>query len=277
MPRTAGHPDVVIGLLDEPVAALPPHSTTPGTVLAVPPVGRDDGVSMDVGMDIGMDEDSAAVRHGTAVAGVLAARRSTGAPSLCPDCPLRMRPVFTDGAPWASAGELALGIEECRALGARLNNTSAGFTAHAAPSADLEQALDLVGRDGVIVVAASGNQGLVGGSPLTSHPAVLPVAPCDLAGRPPPEANVSLSIGRRGVLAPGIPLPTLRTRWQAAALRGEQPFRGRDHRRSRAGLVVGPGHSGHPPARGGPKRDARPARRIVPPPRSARGLAEEVT
>ena len=63
----------------------------------------------------------------------------------------------------------------------------------------------------MIVVAAAGNQGVVGSSVITRHPWVIPVAGCDLDGRPLNQSNLGSSIGRRGVLAPGEHITSLGT------------------------------------------------------------------
>jgi hypothetical protein len=46
---------------------------------------------------------------------------------------------------------------------------------------------------GVIVVAAAGNQGEVGGSPLSRHPWPIPVAGSDSLGRPSASSNLGHS------------------------------------------------------------------------------------
>ena len=43
----------------------------------------------------------------------------------------------------------------------------------------IDQALELAARRGVIVVAAAGNQGMLGSSAITRHRWVIPVVPCD--------------------------------------------------------------------------------------------------
>jgi subtilisin family serine protease len=43
----------------------------------------------------------------------------------------------------------------------------------------------------------------VGSSAITRHPWVIPVAACNLQGRPLGESNLGSSIGRRGLSAPG--------------------------------------------------------------------------
>ncbi len=160
----------------------------------------------------------AAGAHGTYVAGILSARRESGAPAICPGCTLLVRPIFLDPAPGnadtpsASPGELADAIIDCVDAGARVLNLSVAL---AAPSpnkeAQLEQALGHAARRGAIVVAAAGNQGTVGGSAITRHPWVVPVGACDLAGRPMAASNLGSSIARRGLMAPGDAVTSLGT------------------------------------------------------------------
>jgi subtilisin family serine protease len=101
-------------------------------------------------------------------------------------------------------GELAGAITETVDAGVRVLNLS---MAQPAPSGfrdrALETALDHAAARGVILVVAAGNQGRMGSSVLTDHPWVIPVTAYDRAGRPMPQSNLSASIGRHGVGAPG--------------------------------------------------------------------------
>src|SRR2546427_5475490 len=74
---------------------------------------------------------------------------------------------------------------------------------------ELEEALDYAARRGIIVVAAAGNQGVVGSSAITRHPWVIPVVAYDLRGRPIQQSNLGGSIGRRGLGAPGDDVTSL--------------------------------------------------------------------
>ena len=74
---------------------------------------------------------------------------------------------------------------------------------------ELEEALDYSRSRGVIVVAAAGNQGMIGSSAITRHPWVIPVVACDLMGRPISYSNLGSSIGRRGLSAPGDEITSL--------------------------------------------------------------------
>jgi subtilisin family serine protease len=206
MERTVGRKEVAIGLIDGPVAMDHPDFEL-GTLREIRSGRRGGRCTRD---------DSAACLHGTFVAGILSAKRGSAAPAICPGCTLLVRPIFgeraADGAPVPSAspGELAGAIIECVAAGARVLNLSIAL---GEPSIkrerELEQALNLAARRGVIVVAAAGNQGTLGSSAITRHPWVIPVVACDRLGRPMGESNLGGSLGRSGLSAPGEQITSL--------------------------------------------------------------------
>lgn len=206
MAWSVGHPAVRVGVLDGP--AMLDHPDLAAPITEVHP-----------GACAVMS--SAACGHGTLVAGVLGARRGTEAPGLVPRCPLLLRPIFTeDGAPTEPA-VLADGIVECVTAGARIINISAAFTG-AAPSGAhlLTEALDHAACGGVLVVAATGNEARLGGSPLTTHPWVIPVTACDDSGAPLATSNLGGSIARTGVRAPGVRVVSLSATGGFAAFGG---------------------------------------------------------
>jgi hypothetical protein len=142
------------------------------------------------------------------VAAILVGDRGSVAPAIAPACTLLVRPIFSEtpasGMPSATADELAVAIHDCVTTGARIINLSVAVTqASGSALRALEAALEEAWRRGALVVAAAGNQGTVGTSALTRHPAVLPVAACDELGHATPETNLARSIGERGLLAPG--------------------------------------------------------------------------
>jgi hypothetical protein len=200
MALTEGSQSVTVGLLDGPVA-----TGHPGFAAGVFAGGTGPAAG-----GTGPAANSPTARHGTAVAGVLVASRDSGGPGICPGCRVVVCPVFGGSGPGvARPTDVAAGLVACLRAGARLINISAAFVADAPVDHDLRQALDLAARRGVLVVAAAGNSGRVGGSPLVSHPWVVPVTSCDELGRPLADGNVGSSIGRRGLRAPGSPLPSL--------------------------------------------------------------------
>jgi subtilisin family serine protease len=216
MDRTSGRPEISIGLIDGPVALNQPDLVG-ANINEVP--GKLRGTCNRAA--------SAACSHGTFVAGILAARRGSVAPAISPGCTLLLRPIFAETAngdglmPSATPEQLAEAIVDCIDAGARLLNLSAAL---AEPSLmgerRLEDALDYAASHGTIAVAAAGNQGIVGGSTITRHPAVIPVAACDLQGRPLNESNLGSSIGRQGLMAPGAGITSLGTNGKAQTLGG---------------------------------------------------------
>jgi len=211
--RTSGSPDIAIGLLDGRVAANHPDLNAMNLRAASEKVGAVCG-----------DLNSAACLHGTFVAGILSARRGSVAPAICPGCTVLVRPIYEEVGPEAdrmlsvTPERLAEAIFECVDAGARVLNLSSAF-AHSSSKSErvLEEALDYAGKRSVIVVAAAGNEGIVGSSAITRHSGVIPVASCDLRGWPIRQSNFGSSIGRRGLLAPGDRVISLGTRGSIAS------------------------------------------------------------
>ena len=205
MKRTNGRREIVIGLLDGPVAMT--HPDLVGINLREIPEKKS-GMSAQA--------SSAACLHGTFVAGILCAQRGSSAPAICPSCTLLVRPIFlettaTSGQmPSTTPEALAMAIIETIEAGARVLNLSVAL---AQPSTQdnraLEEALEYAVSRRVIPVVAAGNQGTLGSTALTRHPWVLPVGACDLQGRPIGASNLGSSLGRRGLMAPGEAITSL--------------------------------------------------------------------
>jgi len=195
MERTEGRPEIVIGLIDGPVANR--HPDLAGSQIK--------GLASSTFQPV----NSASVAHGTFIAGMFAAGRTAVVPGLCPQCTLLVIPVFdsttdSDRMPIATAEQLAAGIVQAVDAGARLLNLS--LTSDAQTDVErraVTDALDYASARGAFAVAAAGNDTLVAGSVLTTHRNVVPVASCGHDGRPLHHTNLSRSIGVRGVLAPG--------------------------------------------------------------------------
>jgi hypothetical protein len=94
MERTSGSPEIVVGLLDGPVA-------TGLSALASENIRYTAGSSGSCA-----SSGEAACKHGTFVASVLNARRSSPAVGICLGCTLLVRPIFLD----TSGGE----VSSCR-------------------------------------------------------------------------------------------------------------------------------------------------------------------
>ena len=207
MARTRGSADIAIGLVDGPVSLHHPD-------LAAHNI-REIGSRAEAGLGV----DSVACRHGTFVAGILSANRGSAAPAICPACVLLVRVIFSDRMaassriPSTTPDELAAAIVECVDAGARVVNVSAALaeTPGGRSGRALDQALEHAWHRGVIVVVAAGNQGLVGGTALTQHRAVVAASACDRRGHPLSLSNLGRSIGQRGLSAPGEGVTSLGT------------------------------------------------------------------
>ena len=205
MERSSGRPEIIVGLIDGPVAMN--HPDLAGENIREIP-GKLRGTCAPAA--------SAACMHGTFVAGILCARRKSGAPAICPNCTLLVRPIFGDTIlgneqmPSATPEGLATAIIESIDAGARVINLSLALTQSSAKGqCELEEALDHTARRGVIIVAAAGNQGTIGSSAVTRHSWVIPVVACDLQGKPMSVSNLGGSIGRHGLRAPGDDIASL--------------------------------------------------------------------
>ena len=204
MRLSEGRPELVIGLIDGPIVM--DHADLAGNAIREIPSKASGACSK---------ANSLACLHGTFMAGVLVARRGSPAPAVCPSCTLLAYPIFADALdnkemPSATPEDLAAAVLTCVEAGARILNLSLALVQSAAKGERaLQEALDHAARRGVIVVAAAGNQGTVGGTIITRHPWVIPVAACNSQGRPTRESNLGHSMGLRGLSAPGEAITSL--------------------------------------------------------------------
>jgi subtilisin family serine protease len=199
MRLTRGIAEVVVGCIDGPVRLG--HPALSGLARKVSGVAEPGGPCA---------ANDLACEHGTFVAGVLFADRDSAAPAICPDCTPLILPIFrdqpatTDDGLGSTPQMLAKAIADCVDAGARVINVSAAlFKPSLQATAELLSALDHAYGRGSLVVVAAGNQGAVGGTAMTAHPAVIPVVAFGLDGRPMASSNLGLSIGRRGLGGPG--------------------------------------------------------------------------
>ena len=216
MDRTSGRPEIRVGLIDGPVLLAHPELSSQN-IREVP--GKFQGACA--------RSDSIACMHGTFVAGILSARRSSTAPAICPGCTLLLRPIFSEAAaidkvvPSASAQELAEAIIDIVDAGAHIINLSSALAQPSSKGENkLEEALNYAAHHRTIGVAAAGNQGTVGSSAITRHPWVIPVVSCDGKGLPTGETNLGNSIGRRGLRAPGQSITSLGTGGKSLTISG---------------------------------------------------------
>jgi subtilisin family serine protease len=199
MASTAGSVPITIALIDGPVDLGHPDLVA-DRISTLP--GRLPGTCVTAG--------DVACSHGTSVAGILSSHRDAPTPGICPDCTVLLFPIFAEavaggaGMPTATPEDLAVAITDAVSAGVQVVNLSAALM-WPSPTGEraLTAALDHAARRGVLVIAATGNEGTIAGSAITRHPWVIPVAACDVQGRPMMNSTMGASIGRRGLRAPG--------------------------------------------------------------------------
>jgi subtilisin family serine protease len=158
MESSTGNPSISVGIIDGPVDLS--HPAFAGSSLRIVRSNRSAACQ---------DARSEACSHGTAIAGILCATRGLNAPAICPSCRFVSYPIFpehplgTGGMASATPGELARAIVETVDAGARIINLSLGvIPVDTYTYRELDEACDYAARRGVILVAASGNQGRIG-------------------------------------------------------------------------------------------------------------------
>ena len=190
---TSGIPEIKLGLIDGPVAVEHPDLVN---------TNIHEILSNSVACTRAKSE---ACSHGTFVIGILGGKRDSAVPSICPDCTILVRPIFSENTEPANASpkELAQSILDCIHSGARAINLSVALSHQSVGLNNLKEALNYSAKRGIIIVAAAGNTGTLASSVITSHPWVIPVAACNSQGGLMKESNLGSSIGWWGLMAPG--------------------------------------------------------------------------
>ncbi|XOV80989.1 MAG: S8 family serine peptidase [Aestuariibacter sp.] len=161
-------------------------------------------------------KESEGCRHGTFMAGIIVAAADSEAPALCPSATLVARPIFCNASdlnqcPLVSEDHLIDALQDCLNKGVKIINLSLGMhdQSHRV-SEKLTKLYDTAKQQGVLIIAASGNQGADDVSPLFRHPWVIPVAASNHANDILPSSNKGDFLVRQGLLAPGDDIASLR-------------------------------------------------------------------
>src|SRR6266700_3959342 len=123
MERTSGRPEIVVGLIDGPVAMNHPDLASEN-IREIP--GSLSGTCTEA--------SSSACAHGTFVAGVLCSQRTSVAPAICPNCTLLVRSIFLEAIsggeqmPGAPPEELAEALIDSIQAGAHILNLSVALS-----------------------------------------------------------------------------------------------------------------------------------------------------
>jgi subtilisin family serine protease len=149
--------------------------------------------------------DGPMTRHGTHVASMIFGRASGGVTGIAPGCRGLIVPIYSDeaSAP-TSQRELAHGINQALAAGAHVINISAGELSETGEADSiLLSAVRDCHHQGVLIVAAAGNDGCRCLHVPAAIPTVLAVGAADENGNPLESSNWGDAYRAHGVLAPG--------------------------------------------------------------------------
>lgn len=160
--------------------------------------------------------------HGTHVASLLFGRPDGPYAGIAPRCRGLVLPVFTDaGEGRVPQLDLARAVERAVQEGAHIINISGGEAGtDAQPDPMLERALRLCDENGVLVVAAVGNDGCDCAQVPASVPTVLAVGAAGPDGEPLDISNWGSAYATHGVLAPGSDIEGAAPGGGGAALTG---------------------------------------------------------
>jgi cyanobactin maturation PatA/PatG family protease len=193
--ETRGDPDICVAILDGPVDLS--HPSLVGANLSsletVVPAIADGGP---------------ASQHGTHVASVIFGQHDGPVKGIAPACRGLIVPIFRDAdadsfAP-CSQIDLARAISQAIQAGAQIINISGGqFTPSGAAYPLLADVVQKCASQGVLIVAAAGNQGCECLHLPAALPAVLAVGAMNSQGDPMEFSNWGAAYQVQGVLAPG--------------------------------------------------------------------------
>lgn len=188
-------PDVCVAILDGPVDLTHP-------CFAGAPVTRADSLVLD-------EAGSGAMSgHGTHVASIVFGDPATGALGLAAGCRGLVVPIFTDSSGHLSQLDLARAIECAMNGGADVINISGGELVElGAPDPLLARTVESCERNGVLIVAATGNDGCDCLHVPAALPTVLAVGALGRNGAALPSSNFGNQYATNGVLAPGEAIP----------------------------------------------------------------------
>ena len=193
--ETMGEPDICIAVLDGPVDQSHPcfaraQLTRLETLVS------------------GAAAQGVASQHGTHVASLIWGYHGSSVRGIAPGCRGLIVPVFAEGKHGelvpCSQIDLARAITQAVEQGAHVINISSGeLTPSGEPHASLARAVRLCADNGVLIVAAAGNDGCQCLNVPAAVPSVLAVGAIDAQGAPLASSNWGPLYQIQGILAPG--------------------------------------------------------------------------
>ncbi len=153
-----------------------------------------------------------AIQHGTHIASIIFGQHASSMKGIAPRCQGLLFPLFKDGnaddlIP-SSQLELAQAITRAVQQGANIINISGGELESSGEGSDfLSDAIRDAHENGVLIIAAAGNNGCECLHVPAAMPSVLAVGAMDEAGNPLQFSNWGQQYQTQGILAPGQNIP----------------------------------------------------------------------
>jgi cyanobactin maturation PatA/PatG family protease len=152
-----------------------------------------------------------ALKHGTAVCSLIFGKPGSLVEGVAPGCSGVILPIYSqdNNGNFFSASQvlLARAIEMAIEQEVHIINISGGqFSKTGDPDVFLSQAIEKCYKKGILIVAATGNEGCECLHVPAAHQLVLAVGSMDENGEPTAETNFGNSYQVNGILAPGINL-----------------------------------------------------------------------
>lgn len=193
--ETLGDPRIIIAVLDGPVDLQ--HSTLLSASLSLINTLSPNEIDHDL-----------ASSHGTHVTSVIFGSHNSPVKGVAPSCKGMILPIFKKGpngsVEHCSQLDLARAITQAVDLGANVINVSGGqFLSPSSAYPILTETVKKCVREGVLIIAATGNEGCECSHIPAALPSVLAVGAMDMNGIPLKFSNWGQAYLSQGILAPG--------------------------------------------------------------------------
>ncbi|MGM3225136.1 PatA/PatG family cyanobactin maturation protease [Dickeya zeae] len=166
-------------------------------------------------------QENKTTSHGTAVSSIIGGKGV----GIAPAATILSIPVFHEdergNIHGCSERTLAKAIRDARLHGCHIINVSgASLSINGQGTDELRKAIDDCEKDGVLIVAAVGNEGRNSESLPASMDFVLAVGACDKEGLPAPFNNYGLKLRKKMLLASGVSIPVATPNYDLSVVSG---------------------------------------------------------
>jgi len=193
--ETLGHPDICLAILDEPVDLTHPSLQSAKLAKVETMIAESAG-------------RGPATQHGAHVTSIIFGQHDGPVKGIAPHCRGLIMPIFKDGTDGSIAPcsqlDLARAITQAVQAGAQIINISGGeYSPSGMAHPLLTKAVQACVEQGVLIIAAAGNEGCDCLHIPGALPSVLAVGAMDDQNRPLDFSNWGQTYRSQGILAPG--------------------------------------------------------------------------